>query len=211
MMKKWLKVVLGVGGILLFCFIIDMISIFTRNKPVFAVRGSESNIYEGLFYDTYICSEYSVPQIKMKKEKFSCAEAVQLVEQYTYMIETVETVGCNQDKVLYISRENQNIYTYCLDSIKVREGDCLVDLKDYYQENNSIFEDLVNHLEVVDTYKDGGSKLYRDNDGTGLTNDGLSVIWCNTLEGNQDIYIGPKSMEYENGFCKYDERMREFN
>ena len=79
-MKKWLKVVLGVGGILLFCFIIDMISIFTRNKPVFAVRGSESNIYEGLFYDTYICSEYSVPQIKMKKEKFSCAEAVQLVE-----------------------------------------------------------------------------------------------------------------------------------
>lgn len=70
-MKKWLKITLGVIGGIILLFVIDVACIFTINKPLFAVK--EDNVYRGLLYDTYICSEYSMPQIKQKYAKFICA------------------------------------------------------------------------------------------------------------------------------------------
>ena len=58
---------------MIICVSIDLISIFNFNKPVFAIRDDNLNRYIGLFYDTYDCLEYSVPQIKMKGTKFTCA------------------------------------------------------------------------------------------------------------------------------------------
>ena len=47
---------------------------------------------------------------------------------------------------------------------------------------------------------DGGTKIYEDADN--YTDNGLTLIKCNTLDGNRDIYIGPKDMEYQESFCK---------
>lgn len=209
-MKRILKFILEIMAILILCVIIDLISIYTRSKPIFAIEGAVPYIYKGLFYDTYNCAEYSVPQIKMKSSKFICGDAIDIVEQYAYTIETTEVLECNQNKVLYMGIENKNIYTYCLDSIKINDGNKLIELRDYYSENDKVFEELVNTLDYIDTYKDGGSKLYRDNGDTDFTNNGLAVIWCDTLDGNQDIYIGSKDMEYEIDFCEYDNNMKEF-
>lgn len=71
-MKRWIKIILGVVGIAVFLFIIDIVCIFTINRPLFAIQNDGGNVYKGLFYDTYICSEYSVPQIKLKGTKFYC-------------------------------------------------------------------------------------------------------------------------------------------
>lgn len=71
-MKKWLKITLGViGGIILF-IIMDLICIFTIHRPIFAIKKENGTIYKGILYDTYICEEYSVPQIKVKGVKFIC-------------------------------------------------------------------------------------------------------------------------------------------
>lgn len=70
-MKKWLKITLGVVGGIILLFAIDLICIFTINRPLLAVK--KDNVYRGLLYDTYICSEYTVPQIKTKGAKFTCA------------------------------------------------------------------------------------------------------------------------------------------
>lgn len=70
-MKKWMKITLVVIGGIILLFVIDVACIFTINKPLFAVK--EDNVYRGLLYDTYICSEYSMPQIKQKYAKFTCA------------------------------------------------------------------------------------------------------------------------------------------
>ena len=70
-MKKWLKITLGVVGGIILLFAIDLICIFAINKPLLAVK--KDNVYRGLLYDTYICSEYTVPQIKTKGAKFTCA------------------------------------------------------------------------------------------------------------------------------------------
>lgn len=70
-MNKWLKIILVVIGVILLCFILDFICIFMIKRPLFAVNKS-TNVYRGIFYDTYICSEFSIPQIKLKGAKFNC-------------------------------------------------------------------------------------------------------------------------------------------
>ena len=76
-MKKNLKIVLSIIVLMALFLIIDLICIFTLNRPLFAIRtennGSLNKVYKGLLYDTYNCAEYSTPQIKLKGSKFSCA------------------------------------------------------------------------------------------------------------------------------------------
>ncbi len=72
-MKKKFKIILGLIGIIILLFLIDIVLIFTINRPIFAIKDASGYVYNGLFYDTYICSEYSVPQVKLKGTKFSCS------------------------------------------------------------------------------------------------------------------------------------------
>ena len=72
-MKKWLKISLIVVGVFVLCIILDIVSIYTRNKPIFAIKNDADQVYRGLLYDTYNCQEYPTPQIKAKWNKFSCA------------------------------------------------------------------------------------------------------------------------------------------
>lgn len=75
-MKKCLKFILGVIGLIILLVIFDLICIFTINRPMFAIKEDNGDsvvlVYRGLFYDTYNCPEYSVPQIKAKGTKFNC-------------------------------------------------------------------------------------------------------------------------------------------
>ena len=61
-------------------------------------------------------------------------------------------------------------------------------------------DELINGLKLAAELNDGGTKIYEDADN--YTNNGLTLIKCNTLDGNRDIYIGPKDMEYQESFCK---------
>ena len=76
-MKNKLKKILYVVSIIVILIIIDLVCIFTINRPLFAIKeGNEDSvniIYRGLLYDTYNCHEYSIPQIKTKGTKFSCS------------------------------------------------------------------------------------------------------------------------------------------
>ena len=72
-MKKSLKIFLIYIGIIILLFIIDLICIFTINRPILAIKDG-NNVYKGIFYNTYNCAEYAVPQIKSKGTKFVCAE-----------------------------------------------------------------------------------------------------------------------------------------
>lgn len=72
-MKKSLKIILSIIGVIILCFILDFIWIFNFNKPLFAIAAKQPHTYLGLFYDTYNCPEYSMPQIKSKGTKFACA------------------------------------------------------------------------------------------------------------------------------------------
>ncbi|MBE6153935.1 MAG: hypothetical protein E7166_06915 [Firmicutes bacterium] len=74
-MKKLLKITLGVVGIIILIVIIDLVCIFTINRPIFS-QGEDYGthaVYKGLFFNTYVCPEFSTPQIKIKGAKYTCA------------------------------------------------------------------------------------------------------------------------------------------
>ena len=72
-MKIWLKIIFLIIIIVILLVIIDLICIFTINRPLFAVQVRQPYTYHGIFYDVYNCPEYSIPQIKSKGTKFHCA------------------------------------------------------------------------------------------------------------------------------------------
>ena len=74
-MKKSVKIIIGIVVVFLLTIVIDLICIFTINRPIFVISEDYGNyaIYKGIFFDTYSCPEYSIPQIKGKGIKFNCA------------------------------------------------------------------------------------------------------------------------------------------
>lgn len=118
-MKRWLKIILSVIGIIILTIIIDLICIFTINKPLFAIKDKNGYVYRGLFYDTYNCIEYSVPQIKLKGLKLSCTPInIQELKELTYVVTDIENVSISISDIsltgatITIKDTNKKPYTY---------------------------------------------------------------------------------------------------
>lgn len=122
-MKRWIKITLLIVLVIILLLIIDLIFVFTINKPLFAIKqdnGDSVNlVYKGLLYDTYVCYEYSVPQIKGKGTKFACSH-INITEnkESAYKITDVENVSIGifdislTGATVIIKDTNKNPYTY---------------------------------------------------------------------------------------------------
>ena len=119
-------------------------------------------------------------------------------EKNTPTIITVEATECNTKN--YIELTDYNIYTYCLDHLMIFTNNNLIELKNYVPDKPEFITELISNLELETELNDGGTKIYKDKND--YTNAGLTLIKCNTLDSNKDIYIGPKDMEYQESFCK---------
>ena len=74
-------------------------------------------------------------------------------------------------------------------------------LKDYISKSYQTIDDSIKHLtdiiDYVDTLKDGGTMIYESNAYD------ITIIKCNTVEGNKDIFIGDYSMNFDSkSMCK---------
>lgn len=73
-------------------------------------------------------------------------------------------------------------------------------LKKYISILNQKFDDTIKsiteQMTKVSTLRDGGTTTYKSKEKD------ISIIVCNTIDGNKDIYIGDYSMEYEQDMCK---------
>lgn len=49
-------------------------------------------------------------------------------------------------------------------------------------------------MDIKEILKDGGTKIYNNKEYT--------VIVCNTLDKNKDIYFGDNNLKYQQGYCK---------
>jgi hypothetical protein len=63
------------------------------------------------------------------------------------------------------------------------------------QSFDASIDQLINQMEMVDVYKDGGTKMYQGNN--------YRMLVCNTIDGNKDVYFGDLTLEYENDYCVY--------
>jgi len=97
----------------------------------------------------------------------------------------------------YTDSDGNDYYLYCLDSLVVDYGDRTLELNKALErkqiEMDFIFEEVKKEGSVI-TYKDGGSLKYSNND--------FTLLSCQTVDGNNDYYFGPRDMEYREGFCR---------
>lgn len=121
-------------------------------------------------------------------------------ETVEYSYEVVLLDSCDTEEKLYYQEQDKNIYLYCINSIKVKDRNNLLELKNYVQNNPDELETMMEQMTIVTQYEDGGTILYRDENQ--LSEEGFSILNCSTLMGNKDIYIGPKDMKFEEGFCQ---------
>lgn len=197
-MKKWLKITLGTIGIIVLCIIIDLISIFTFRKPLFAVKQDNGDsvdiIYKGLLYDTYNCHDNSLIQITHKGSKFSCAINIKIKEFQNYDFKVVVTTPTEYKKEYAFTHNDIDYYYGNTDfRLYLTENNYEYDLETSLKNNLVSFEDILNKNIKVNTVWDGGSKLYQYHQ--------FNIIVCNTIDGNNDIIIGDSEMQIEN-YCK---------
>lgn len=102
-----------------------------------------------------------------------------------------KTNDCRSSKI-YAEMSNYQIISYCLDNIKITDGDTK-DLVDFLN-NNSI-------IKVVDSWS---KKVLNNNNGTLYYNNDYKIVKCN-LDDNKNLYVGTNEMSVDNLCVKNDE------
>ena len=149
-MKKSLKIFLIIIGIIVLGFIIDLICIFAINRPILAIK-DENNVYKGIFYNTYNCAEYAVPQIKSKGTKFACAEIKFQIGKVIEIVDTtkdIENFTCAEALEQFYEDEKYRYYYSCIKNKYV-----IVKYENGYEETvaNALKYGTIN-IEDLDTY-----------------------------------------------------------
>ena len=124
----------------------------------------------------------------MKTKILIFLTAIILMTGCSSNIEYDNQKDCSKPKLL-LSKDDSNIYTYCIDKVNVEN----TELKKYIEDDEDAISKIVDSLKLKDTLLDGGTKIYKGD---------ITLIKCNTLDGNKDIYIGNKYMKFKNNFCK---------
>ena len=209
-MKKNLKIVLIIIITITAIIFLDTAQarLFKRS-PVISWKENleDSWIDKGLLMDTYYCSkEKDLVEVSwhLKTSKFACPNEKN--KTYEVKLETntnkdyIFSIEYNCDDGTGYIKENQKISYKCIDEIFVYDKNSKTKETLYYYftyEYDSIDEavkPIIDELEQVNMYKDGGSIMYKNND--------IAILKCNTVSGNKDIYIGKSNLRYESDYCK---------
>lgn len=127
--------------------------------------------------------------VDSKYIKFEQGEHVKVSRNISVV--TQET--CDSTFEEYYKGYNRTVYFNCIDEFYFY-NDNKETLKDYLSVYLQSFEDgikqITNQLEVVDVVYDGGTKIYQSKA------ENVTMVVCNTLAGDKDVYIGNYSVDY---------------
>ena len=107
----------------------------------------------------------------------------------------------------HIMNEKTN-YSYTIHYFGIDKANIYMDEKEYdladaIALNKVNINDIVNQMDLIGIYKDGGSKMFKSKlDVYSYSGYYYKILLCSTVDGNKDIYIGDYSMQYEQDMCK---------
>lgn len=101
----------------------------------------------------------------------------------------------------YLTKEDRNIYLEKnIAELYIFDHQDQFTLKDYVINTNQSLENIIKSItDLLDKQtilKDGGTTIYKKD------NKNMTVITCNTVSGNNDIYIGDYHLKYNDMMCK---------
>lgn len=108
---------------------------------------------------------------------------------------------CNHKPTLLTSYNGINIYTYCIDDVKVNVNNKLIDLKKYIKRNKNAIENIIEFMPL--TYSDSSEMtIYKCGEYETNKDNAITLLKCYSYDGNEDVYIGNGRMGYKKNFCK---------
>lgn len=133
--------------------------------------------------------KFNIEYIKYEKD----------IPQKDFDISIVEEDNCNLKLKEYYKYEDRIVYTSCINEIYLIRDDAkditlAYHLKNVNQTFDRSIKQLVSDAVKASVLKDGGTTIYKK--------DNYTIIDCNTIEGNKDVYIGNKDFKFEQGYCK---------
>lgn len=135
-MKRIFKILIGIIVVIILCVVLDLIFIFTMNRPLFGIHAKQPYTYTGIFYNVYNCPEYPMAQIKSKGTKFGCAISR-------------KDIG----KVIDIVDETKNIKNFS----------CAEALEEFYEDDNyQYFFSCIKGKYIVVKYESGFQEFVKD-------------------------------------------------
>lgn len=134
------------------------------------------------------------------------SEIILNIEVDNNMIEIIPQITEKKEitKSVIVDRidSGYTIYYYGIEKAIINLNEEKLDLADSLAEGKITIDKIIEDLKKYGELNDGGTEIYKDGGTKKYLTDNYTIIKCNTLDGNKDIYIGDKDMEYEEGFCK---------
>lgn len=101
----------------------------------------------------------------------------------------------------YLTKENRTIYLENnIKELYIFDHQSRWTFKHYVTNANQSLErslkSVTDLLEKEANLKDGGTAIYKDKDKD------MTIIACNTLKGNKDVYIGDYQLSFKDNMCK---------
>ena len=102
----------------------------------------------------------------------------------------------------YLERDNRSIYLRGnIEEVYYTESNTKMSLKEYiikaYQTTDDAIKSLTDSMTLIETLKDGGTTIHKSSEYD------ITIIKCNTISGNKDIFIGDYEMNFDNeSMCK---------
>lgn len=136
------------------------------------------------------CNERNLPEEEIIEDNF-------ITKDFT--LNLTKIVGCTNQVKEYYNYQDRTVHFVCIDEIYLKRKNTKdMTLKYHFQNVNQSFDtsikEIVSDIDDIEYLKDGGTKIYKHNEYT--------IIVCNTLDGNTDIYFGTPSLEYNQEYCK---------
>lgn len=139
----------------------------------------------------------------------SCKKNEVLDLENEFKTKIVKEKKCKDDfdnKKTFFSDEERKLYLICIDNIELYNENSSIMLDDYLKSDNGnltyVIDNLKEKIEFSSNLEDGGTKIYNNKKSTKDIKGGITLVICNTLNGNNDIYIGNGDMDISYGFSK---------
>ena len=116
--------------------------------------------------------------------------------------------GIDKDKMIKrykyknIDDKEYDVYEDCYDCLEIKTGNRGNSIREMLDSELVTMDDIFKQLEIEasnnhiskESFWDGGTTLYKGSN--------YAILRCNTIDGNKDVYISDRDLEYETNYCK---------
>lgn len=204
-MKK-IKIIFIVIGLLIGIVLLDTIQAkMFNNRPIFSIHKEQNSgtylyVDEGLFVRHYNCT-FDKEKTVFNFEKYICPlDSNSSIDFYI----SKDKNPSQKFKLYYDSKQKIYMTTnikefYIIDKADQKKETLNFFISHVFQTFDDSIKDITEQLNLEGILKDGGTKIYRSKEKD------ITLITCNTIDGNRDVYIGDYTLNYHNiNLCNSD-------